>query len=156
VYLISDGCVGLISSGRSSEESAFLDASESGDDVFFLTTERLSSKDSDGRLDVYDAHVCSAREPCLSAVVVPVACEQEGCQGVVAQQPGVFAAPPSSTFNGSGNATPPKPIVKAKPLTRAQKLSKALKACKRDVRQKKRVACERAARKRYGPVKKHR
>ena len=37
------GCVSLISSGTSSEESAFLDASENGDDVFFLTTARLVS-----------------------------------------------------------------------------------------------------------------
>jgi hypothetical protein len=31
----ADGCVGLISSGSSADQSAFMDASESGDDVFF-------------------------------------------------------------------------------------------------------------------------
>ncbi len=36
----SGGCVGLISSGASGEESAFVDASESGGDVFFLTSAR--------------------------------------------------------------------------------------------------------------------
>jgi hypothetical protein len=39
-------------------------------------------------------------------------------------------------------------------LTRAQKLKKALKACKRDKNKGKRSSCEKAARKRYGPVKK--
>ena len=37
------GCVSLISSGTSSEESVFLDASETGNDVFFLTR-RVSSR----------------------------------------------------------------------------------------------------------------
>ncbi len=39
----------------------------------------------------------------------------------------------------------------SKPLTRAQKLAKALKACKKDKKKSKRQACERAARKKYGP-----
>src|SRR5664280_437074 len=53
------GCVALISSGSSSHESAFLDASESGDDVFILTTAQLGGADTDKSYDVYDAHVCS-------------------------------------------------------------------------------------------------
>jgi len=44
---------------------------------------------------------------------------------------------------------------KTKKLTRAQRLAKALKACKRKYKKKsKRVACERQARKKYGPVHK--
>jgi hypothetical protein len=43
---------------------------------------------------------------------------------------------------------------KAKVLTRAQKLALALKACKKKAKGKKRTACERAARKKYGPLKK--
>jgi hypothetical protein len=39
-------------------------------------------------------------------------------------------------------------------LTRAQKLTKALKACKRDHNKGKRQRCEKAAKKKYGPVKK--
>ena len=77
----SGGCVGLISSGTSAEESAFLDASENGDDVFFLTASRLVPQDVDTALDVYDAHVCSAASPCPppSAAVTP-ACEGDACQ----------------------------------------------------------------------------
>jgi len=40
-----------------------------------------------------------------------------------------------------------------KPLTRAQKLAKALRTCKRDRARHKRVACERQARRQYGPAK---
>ncbi len=43
---------------------------------------------------------------------------------------------------------------KVKALTRAQKLAKALKTCKKDKKKSKRVACEKAARKKYGAVKK--
>jgi hypothetical protein len=43
---------------------------------------------------------------------------------------------------------------KAKALTRAQKLAKALKSCRKDKKQGKREACERVARRKYGPVKK--
>jgi hypothetical protein len=42
------------------------------------------------------------------------------------------------------------PTIKA-PQTRAQKLKKALKACKRDRRKRKRISCEKEARKKYGP-----
>jgi len=57
-------------------------------------------------------------------------------------------------------ATPVFPPVKEakpstkKPLTRAQKLAKALKACKKDKSKSKRGACEKQARKQYGPTKK--
>ena len=73
------GCVALISSGTSSHESAFLDASESGDDVFFLTAAQLVPDDLDGSDDVYDARVCGTgkhsracrrshrRHPCAAA-----------------------------------------------------------------------------------------
>ena len=37
------GCVGLISSGSAEHEAAFLDASEDGDDVFFMSAEKLAA-----------------------------------------------------------------------------------------------------------------
>ena len=63
----SSGCIGLISSGTSSQESAFLDASENGDDVFFLTAAQLVPADTDDAYDIYDAHVCSEASPCTSS-----------------------------------------------------------------------------------------
>jgi hypothetical protein len=141
------GCVGLVSGGESSQESVLLDASVSGGDVFFLTTQRLSSADSDGAFDVYDAHECTVGSPCVlpaggsaGECVSAEACRVAAATG----EPSVFGAPLSSTFSGSGNP----PLVKVE--TRAQKLARALKACKRDRRKAKRVACEKQARKKYG------
>jgi hypothetical protein len=148
------GCVGLISSGVSPEESAFLDASENGEEVFFLTTEKLAPQDVDTSLDVYDAHVCSASSPCPPApLAVEPPCVGDSCQGLV--EPPNDATPGSLTFQGPGNLTPEKPIIKPKTAAqvRAEKLTRALKACRRDKPGRKRAACEKLARKRYGPVK---
>ena len=99
------GCVALISNGESPEESVFEDASESGGDVFFLSSSRLSSDDLDGSLSLWDAHVCSAGSPCLPvAVGRPPACSTEAsCKAAPSPQPAVFGAPASATFSGSGN-----------------------------------------------------
>jgi DNA-binding beta-propeller fold protein YncE len=97
----SGGCVGLISSGTSSEESALLDASESGDDVFFMTTARLTPEDRDGGFDVYDAHVCSSSSPCITASTSTSPCEAEACQPQAA--PPAEAAPATQSSQGSGN-----------------------------------------------------
>jgi hypothetical protein len=160
---LSSGCVGLISSGTSSEESAFIDASRTGpggsegEDVFFMTAAKLAPQDTDDALDVYDAHVCSASVPCPSqAVDGPPACTDAAtCRAAPAPQPDVFGAPASATFSGPGNQASAPPLAPvfapapAKPLTRAQKLTKALQACRRK-HGSKRAACERQARKRYG------
>lgn len=155
----SDGCVGLISSGASGAESAFMDASETGDDVFFLTTSQLTGQDYDGAYDVYDAHVCSTGSPCLTAgrVAPPPCTTADSCKAAPTPQPAIFGAPASSTFNGAGNVTPAGSDMVAprgKPLTRAEKLAKALKDCqKRPVR--KRADCRSQAEKKYR-VGKHR
>jgi hypothetical protein len=146
------GCVSLVSSGAAAGESGFIDASESGDDVFFLTGERLVRGDFDGALDLYDAHACSAA-PCFSEAEQPPACTTaEACRPGVSAQPGVFGAPASATFSGPGNLlvqAPAKPVV----LTTAQKLAAALRACHKDRSKHKRAVCERRAHKRY-PTKK--
>jgi DNA-binding beta-propeller fold protein YncE len=153
------GCVGLISSGTSSEASAFLDASESGNDVFFLTASRLTSADVDSRSDVYDAHVCSTQSPCIQppASPTPPCTTEASCKPSPAPQPSIFGAPASATFEGPGNlkpAAPPPPKHRTAAQIRAEHLKKALKACRKDKRRAKRQACERQARKRYGPAKK--
>ena len=113
------GCVSLISSGASAEESAFVDASESGNDVFFFTHARLSTLDYDSALDVYDAHVCTSESPCPPPPPPP----PPACQGDACQSPAVSPealTPASLTFSGAGNATAeptatPSPARKAKP-----------------------------------------
>jgi hypothetical protein len=100
----SSGCVSLISSGTSSSESAFFDASENGDDVFFLTTARLTGADYDTSVDVYDAHVCSGAVPCVVVPVSPPACTSgDSCKAAPSPQPAIFGAAPSATFSGIGN-----------------------------------------------------
>jgi hypothetical protein len=144
------GCVGLISSGGSTEESAFLDASESGGDVFFLTTSKLAPQDFDNAYDVYDAHECTASAPCLPppAEQFPPCNAGDSCKAAPTPQPSIFGAPPSATFAGAGNVAPPAALKKS--LTRVQKLAKVLKACKTKRDKHKRGVCERQARRAYG------
>jgi hypothetical protein len=75
-------CLGLLSAGTSGKQSAFLDASETGGDVFLLTSSRLvPSQDVDAARDVYDAHECSAEVPCFPPPPPsPPACEGDACQ----------------------------------------------------------------------------
>ncbi len=147
----SGGCVSLISSGSSRDESAFLDASQSGDEVFMLTSSRLVKTDTDAALDVYDAHVCSSSSPCPPpAPSVPAACEGDSCQNP--SSPPGETTPASLSYKGPQNPPPPAPApkAKAKAPTRAQLLAKALASCKKKKPKKQRVSCERQARKRYG------
>src|SRR6185312_6160435 len=117
----SGGCVSLISAGTSAEESAFLDASESGGDVFFLTAEKLLPQDVDSAEDIYDAHVCSEQTPCLRTPVPAPACTTaDACRVAPAPQPAAFGSPASATFSGAGNVTPvAAPKARAKALTKA-------------------------------------
>jgi len=91
------GCVTLVSSGTDSQPSAFMDSSESGDDVFFLTYGRLSPLDTDEVPDVYDARVGGVQ----AVLEQHSECSGEACQqrGLPPDEP----APNSSTFNGAGN-----------------------------------------------------
>ncbi len=150
------GCVGLISSGTSGEESAFLGASEAGGDVFFLTDSRLVPQDVDSSLDVYDAHECTSASPCAAQPnPAPVACNTEAsCRPAPEPQPEIFGPSGSAAFSGPGNLAPPAPAAakpKPKALTRAQKLASALTACHKK-RGKQRANCEKTARKKYSAM----
>lgn len=93
------GCVALISSGTDEGQSAFLEASASGDDVFFLTRGRLSVLDEDNAVDVYDARVNGK-----AAVLQPASeCTGEGCRPPT--QAPENSRPASETFRGPGNVT---------------------------------------------------
>ncbi len=152
----SGGCVSLISSGTSAEESGFLEASENGGDVFFLTFSKLAPQDYDTSLDIYDAHECTSASPCFpTPVPQPPACTTaEACRAAPTPQPTLFGAPSSATFSGAGNVTPPSVgSVTAKSLTRSQKLAGALKACRKKTKRKKRAVCEKRVKTLYGPAK---
>ena len=93
------GCIYLISSGHSSYESEFWEASPDGENVFFTTEESLVKRDP-GSIDLYDARVGGGfPEP-----VVKPECEGETCQST--PPPPEFPGGASATFSGPGN--PPK------------------------------------------------
>jgi WD40-like Beta Propeller Repeat len=167
----ANGCIGLLSSPNGEaerggeHESAFLDASESGDDVFFLTAAKLSTADKDTNFDVYDARVC-AQAPsfsCLPGAALgsePCSGETTCKQGPVTpkQFPPVGMTAPASAKVPAGATLPSKVVAKPKRTTRAQLLAKALKHCraryKAKSKRKQRVACERRARRRYSAAHK--
>ncbi len=148
------GCVALISSGDSGEPSTFLDATEDGSEVFFLTSAHLASQDTDSAPDVYVARECTSGAPCLSAPVSPPACDNESsCRPSPTPQPSIYGPSASETFTGPGNPAPSlpssPPTTKPKPETPQQKLAKALRSCRGKKVRKKRIACEKQARHTY-------
>ena len=127
VYEWEDGTVYLLSSGKSPENSYFLDNSESGEDVFFATTEGLVPGDTDGAYDVYDARIPHPGDN-LPPAAVP--CEGSVCQGPP-NVPLPLTPPASATFSGLGNIAP-EPMV-----TPAAKLKPKATKCKKDFVKKK-------------------
>jgi hypothetical protein len=96
------GCISLISSGRSPDDSIFLDATPSGDDAFLITRDRLLASDQDEKLDLYDARVGGGfPEP-----TVPP-CGGQPCQAPSSPAPSL-QGPASAGFSGPGNVPPKK------------------------------------------------
>ncbi len=105
VYEWEGGQVALISSGSGKFESRLVDASESGNDVFFETRDQLVPGDTDDFMDVYDARV-GGGFPGTPNASPP--CEAEACR------PPLEAAPAASqigsrTFVGPANKKHKKP-----------------------------------------------
>lgn len=106
------GCLALISTGTSSGNSLFIDASASGDDVFMVTRQSLVEQDGDEALDLYDVRVDGGF---LAPPTPP--CGGEACRAPITSAPAIYQAPPSATFVGPGNPPPPTvpvPVSKAK------------------------------------------
>ncbi len=108
----------LISPGRGTDASKFLDASLSGDDVFFTSRSRLVGIDSDDQVDLYDARVgggFAAQNP----TPAPPPCEGEACQGATSGapfHPGVGSGGGSQGDFDAG----PRPSFSVARLSRAQ------------------------------------
>ncbi len=147
-YLWEDGTVSLTSTGVSQRASFAGDLSNSGNDVFFSTTEGFVATDGDAGYDVYDARV---PRPGDQLPPSEVSCEGAVCQGPPSV-PQLLSPPASETFNGAGDLAPPPKIglPKSRSLTRQQKLARALKSCRSNKDARKRAKCLRGARKRYG------
>ena len=159
----SGGCISLVSSGTSSHESAFLEATPEGGSVFFLTEAQLLPQDTDTAFDIYDARQCSEGSPCLTPPTSPApACaDTDTCRPAPPSQ-ALDVQIASDSAGGAGNLPPPgsqavkseiKTKTPAKTLTRAQKLKAALKHCRRRYAHSKRLRaiCERKAHRRYAP-----
>lgn len=123
------GCVSLISSGKSPEDSVFVDASADGTDVFIATGTSLLSYDP-GLVDVYDARVGGG----FPAPPEPLAgCEGEACQGPIAAPND--PTPASASYSGPGNVVEEQ----------AKKAKKKARRCpkgKRKVKRKGKVRCQ--------------
>jgi hypothetical protein len=145
-YNVETGRLSLLSSGTGGTGTWFVEASPSGSDVFLATRQKLDKWDPDNLVDVYDARVDGGfPEP----PVPPAPCSGDECQGVPGAVPSFNTA---SSFNGLGNAAPPPTVtVKARKPARTQLLTRALKRC-RSERGRPRIACEKAARRRYAPT----
>jgi hypothetical protein len=160
LYLWHNGTVSLISDGVTtygeacghSECPQAPGISASGADIVFATTSKLVGQDTDNFTDIYDARIDGG----FPAPTPEPACAGEACQGSPPASP-AFGTPGTASSASGGNLTPgstsfpPPEESKPKPLTRAQKLAKALKQCKKDKAKKKRLACEKEAKKKYGP-----
>jgi WD40-like Beta Propeller Repeat len=94
----ANGCINLISSGKSTLNSEFVDASANGDDVFINTLSSFLPQDI-GLRDIYDARV-GGGFPISTKVA---ACEGEACQN--APEAPNDPTPGSSSYNGPGNVT---------------------------------------------------
>ncbi|HEX5307872.1 MAG TPA: hypothetical protein VFW38_02200 [Solirubrobacteraceae bacterium] len=103
-----EGCVYILSEGTGSQDSYFVDASESGDDVFIVSRSKLGGADEDELMDLYDVTTHGLTQP------APLTCTGSGCQGVPLSAP-IFATPASVTFEGVGNFAAVAKESKAKP-----------------------------------------
>ena len=155
VYVWHNGSVNMISDGQDPNGAVYAGMSGTGSDVFFQTRAQLVGQDTDTLGDIYDARVGGG----FPAPSLEPSCSGEACQGGASSSP-AFGGSGTASFTGGGNVTPgstafPTPTEsKPKPLTTAQKLAKALKQCKKDKSKKKRLACQKQAKKKYPPTPK--
>lgn len=122
VYEYGNGGLHLISTGTSSTESVLLDSSESGNDVFFLTRQKLLPQDTNEEaLSIYDARVDGG----FPETAIPPACTTaDACRSAPTPQPAIFGEPTSQTFSGIGNLTSSEAKAKAKPRAKTVRCKK--------------------------------
>jgi hypothetical protein len=112
---VTGGCTFLLSGGQNPENSYLVDASATGDDVFFASRAQLVNGVPEGYEELYDSRVGG---------VVPseeVRCSGTACQGTPPAPPS-FATPPSVIFAGVGDFSSPLVTVgKSKPTSKCKR-----------------------------------
>ena len=152
------GCVALITSGESDRESTFLDASESGNDVFFLTSAKLVPQATESGYDIYDARVCGVsgrgsvpagsddgRIRMQQRILLQI---RHGCSTVLRDARDRLGERPRQPCAAGGRAVHENCQARDAHRT-AEKLAAAIKACRKDKKKSKRKACEASAHKRF-------
>ena len=92
------GCLALISSGASAANDYLWGVSESGQDVFIRTGDRLTSNDPDETPSIYDARVDGG---------FPVTTSPAECLGEACQPAAVPPERPAQVLHGAGNVPRP-------------------------------------------------
>jgi DNA-binding beta-propeller fold protein YncE len=128
----SGGCLFLISSGESNDDSYFLDASANGEGSFFGTRQRLLFSDEDERFDIYDARV--------GGVLPPT--PKPPCEGQSCPNGGSAAAPiplPGTSAGGPGNPPPSRQCPKGTRKVRRHGKERCVKSAKHQKRKQHRA-----------------
>jgi WD40-like Beta Propeller Repeat len=100
-----EGCIGLLSSGKSTYDDYLYTASSNGSDVLFQTNERLLPSDENGGVGaIYDARAGGGFSELDEG---QAGCVEDACQG--SSQPPVLAPVGSSILAGRGNPTVRRP-----------------------------------------------
>jgi Tol biopolymer transport system component len=110
VYLWREGRVSRISRGGGSP----MGISSNGQDIYFVTNQRLTAADGDVNTDIYDARVGGGFAPTRAG-----SCSGDGCQGQQSGAPGLSG--PSSGGPGDDGAAGVVPVVSLRAVSAAQR-----------------------------------
>jgi hypothetical protein len=117
VYEYEDGAPHLISGGTSPDNAEFVDADETGKNVFFITQQRLLPSDTDSVFDLYDAREGGGTSPATPPAAL---CEGDACHPAPTAPD--HPTPPTSTSLGAGN-----PKFKSCPKGKVRKAARCVK-----------------------------
>jgi hypothetical protein len=109
VYLWREGRVSLISRGGG--QLPWI--SSTGDDIFFVTSQRLTAADGDVNVDIYDARVGGGFD-----LTQPVPCSRDACQGPASAPPGLQGSVPRGP---GGNVSEAAPALSLRRVSSAQR-----------------------------------